>query len=83
MNKKAILIKDLLKCDIPHMKDFFDQYVDVEFEGHTFKAIKNYDEWLKTCYGNYMEFPPEEQRISIHGIKAFYKTNVINDNSWR
>ena len=26
MNKKAILTKDLLKCDIPHMKDFFNQY---------------------------------------------------------
>ena len=26
MNKKAILTKDLIKCDIPHIKDFFDKY---------------------------------------------------------
>ena len=36
---------------------------DGEFEGMTVKLPKNWDKHLSFRYGNYMEFPPEEERI--------------------
>lgn len=44
-------------------KSLFDEYVDAEFEGATFKIIKEWDTMLKKMYGpNYMQPPPENQR---------------------
>ena len=40
------------------------------FEGLKVKGLRNYDGWLKTRYGNYMELPKEEDR-EIHSIKAW------------
>ena len=54
-------------------KDTFDEFVDVEFEGSFFKAPKNYDNVLKTIYGDYMQLPPVEQRIPHHGFTAYWK----------
>lgn len=45
----------------------FSDYIDVEFEGMTFKGLKNYDQYLKLLYGDYMVLPPEEKR---HGINT-------------
>lgn len=53
--------------------DLFEEYIDVEFEGKTFKAIRHYDIWLKACYGNYMQLPPLEKQVGRHGIIAYYK----------
>ena len=41
---------------------------EVEFEGKSFLAMKGYDEYLKIPFGNYMELPPEEERIPHHDI---------------
>ena len=43
--------------------------IEVEFEGHLFKAPSNYDEYLSNLYGNYMELPPVEKRQS-HNMTA-------------
>lgn len=51
----------------------FDESKYIEFEGEKFKVPKGYDNILKTNYGDYMQFPPEEQRINIHKIKAYYR----------
>ena len=45
-----------------------EEYVDVEFEGHMFKAISHYDAFLRGVYGDYMQFPPEEEQHSKHLI---------------
>ena len=57
-------------------KEFFDaewyeSFVNVEFEGLTLKAPKDYDKWLTHYYGDYMKLPKEEDRI-IHGFKWHY-----------
>ncbi|MCR5832939.1 MAG: LicD family protein [Candidatus Saccharibacteria bacterium] len=52
----------------------FNEYIDVEFEGIKAMAIKNYDSVLKRMYGNYMELPPKEKRVSNHNFKAYYKS---------
>ena len=46
---------------------------DVVFEGEIFKAPAEYDKFLTTLYGDYMQLPPEDQRVG-HGIKAWRVT---------
>lgn len=43
--------------------ELFKEYTTILFEGESFKVIKEYDKYLKICYGNYMQLPPEEERI--------------------
>lgn len=52
-------------------KEIFRDFVWVEFEGKQYKAPIGYDEWLRAFYGNYMELPPIEKRISNHSFKAY------------
>jgi len=44
---------------------FYDllPFEDGEFEGSSVKLPRNWDRHLTSRYGNYMEFPPEEERI--------------------
>lgn len=49
----------------------FDEFITVSFEGKEYKAPKNYHEWLTSVYGNYMQLPPEEKRVSNHSVEAF------------
>lgn len=44
-----------------------------EFEGHLFKIPIGYDKWLRSIYGDYMQLPPEEKRISHHVFEAWWK----------
>lgn len=53
-------------------KCFKDQ-IDTVFEGHIFKAPKEYDLMLRTIYGDYMQLPPEEQRIPHHDNVCYWK----------
>ena len=49
-----------------------DELLPVEhvFEGKKFFIPANYHKYLTNLYGDYMQLPPEEQRI-CHGIKAY------------
>lgn len=58
-----------MSCD----KRVFEDFVDVEFEGMSFKAPIGYDEWLRSFYGDYMTLPPVEKRVSHHSYQAFFK----------
>lgn len=55
------------------LSDFFDEYIDLEFEGHSFRAIKNYDSWLKQTYGNYLVLPPDNKRTSHHSFDVYWR----------
>lgn len=50
----------------------FDELVDLDFEGLKLLGPARYDEYLRTLYGNYMELPPEEERLPSHGGARFY-----------
>ena len=54
-------------------RSVFDSFVDLDFEGRKYKAPVGYDTWLKAFYGDYMQLPPEDKRVSEHNFKAFYK----------
>ena len=49
-------------------RSIYDGVTEVEFEGRRYLAMKNYDEYLKIPFGNYMELPPEEKRVAHHDI---------------
>lgn len=46
---------------------YFGDGVELPFEGHMFPAPKEYEKILERLYGNYMELPPENKRVS-HNI---------------
>lgn len=48
----------------------FDHYRDYKFEDISVRGIVDYDTYLTVNYGDYMELPKKEQRIS-HGLKAW------------
>lgn len=52
-------------------KRIFNSFVDVEFEGKFYKAPVGYDEWLTDFYGDYMQLPPADKRVSHHQYEAY------------
>ena len=50
-------------------RDQFLNLIEVPFEGHSFYAIADYDEWLRMIYGDYMQPPKEGKRIS-HSLRV-------------
>lgn len=59
-------------------KEMFDDYVEIGFEGYTFNIPSKYDLYLSTAYGNYMEIPPIEKRVT-HQITRLEFGNVNVD----
>lgn len=53
--------------------DLFDSYIELPFEGHYYKAFKCYDSFLKGYFGDYMQLPPENKRVSHHPIVVDFK----------
>lgn len=53
----------------------FEAFTEAEFEQRTFPMVAGYDEYLRICYGDYMQLPPEEDRVGRHTITAYYKDN--------
>lgn len=48
-------------------REMFEEYTNIEFEGKNFPVIKDYKKYLEITYGNYMELPPEKDRLAaIH-----------------
>lgn len=53
-------------------KHAVDETIEVPFEDRTYKAPKGYDVWLRSCFGDYMQLPPEKDR-KRHTYEAFVK----------
>ena len=51
----------------------FDDLEFHKFEDEEFLVFKRYDYFLTLMFGNYMELPPTEQRISHHKNEQYYK----------
>lgn len=46
----------------------------IDFENFQFYIPSKYDEILKICYGNYLELPPLEERITHHSFDVYWKS---------
>ena len=64
---------DSLKAKKYIDKSDFESFVELEFEGGYYKAMAGYDDYLRCIYGDYMELPPEENRVSHHTFEAYWK----------
>lgn len=58
--------------DIYPSSDFQDT-IELHFEDSMFPCPANYDDVLKIMYGDYMQLPPEEKRVSHHHFIAYWK----------
>ena len=54
-------------------REFFEKYKTAPFEGMEFKIIEHYDEFLTSQYGDYMQLPPEEERVPGHAAPVYWK----------
>ena len=54
------------KVTIP--KDKYYPPARVEFEGKVYSAPRHRDYYLKRIYGDYMQLPAEEKRVSQHDV---------------
>lgn len=51
----------------------YTQYMAMEFEGTTVKGLKQFDKRLRYVYGDYMQLPPENKRVTHHMFKAYWR----------
>lgn len=54
----------------------FSSAIDGEFEGKKYKIPIGYDKWLRSIYGDYMQLPPKEKRVTHHVYEAWWKDNT-------
>ena len=54
-------------------KSVFDSDIYQEFEGRKYRIPVGYDTWLRSIYGDYMQLPPEEDRVTHHTFEAWWK----------
>lgn len=54
-------------------RELVDTYVSLDFEGHSFKAFSGYKEYLTNMFGDYMQLPPEDKRVTHHTFTAYTK----------
>lgn len=57
----------------PCKKYIFENYCDIPFENLIVRNLKEYDIYLKSVFGDYMQLPPESKRIAHHGFTAYWK----------
>lgn len=66
--KNTKLIRRMLapypkSCRFGTKRIYYDNLIEVEFEGYNFKAFREFDEYLTYVYGEYMELPPEDKQV--------------------
>lgn len=52
-------------------KTLFDNVIQLSFEGRNFAAVADYDTFLRKLYGDYMQLPPLEKRVTHHEFEAY------------
>ena len=55
------------------LREWFDEYTMLVFEKYKFRVPHFYDEVLRNSYGDYMQIPPENERIGHHYYKVYKK----------
>lgn len=72
----SILVFEMIsgmKCKRPMPIKIFTEYIDLPFENRMYMAVKDYDCYLSSTFGDYMKLPPIEQRVKVHGFIPYWK----------
>lgn len=51
----------------------YEDLIELDFEGNKFYCPRNWDRILRDGYGDYLELPPENERINKHHVKCMRK----------
>ena len=54
-------------------RTLFEDVMLHEFEGYDFCIPQGYDKWLRTIFGDYMQLPPLEKRVTHHDFVVYKK----------
>lgn len=54
------------ECEKRYVSDLFDALTQQEFNGKHYNCTASWDAYLTLCYGDYMQLPPEEERVWKH-----------------
>lgn len=54
-------------------KSLFDDVIYTKFENYLFPVPKDFDRVLRNYYGDYMQLPPEKQRVGHHYYEIYTK----------
>ncbi|MEH7495897.1 LicD family protein, partial [Neobacillus niacini] len=54
-------------------RSIFDEELEVDFEDSKFIIPKGYDIYLRNHYGEYMQLPPIEKRVTHHVSRSYMK----------
>ena len=57
-------------------KEYFEDFIEVDFENLKVPVPKKYNDILTDYYGDYMKLPPEEERNPQHFYQTYRKTNI-------
>ena len=57
--------------------ELFQEYVKLPFEGIEVNVLKDYDQYLRNLYGDYMKLPPLEKQVGHH-----YNTGLSLDEGY-
>lgn len=61
-------------------KKHFEEFTYLPFEGIQVKVPKEYDAVLRSSYGDYMQLPPEDQRVPHHEYSLYRKPEYFESN---
>ncbi len=61
----------ILPCTIRDCKrfypsDLFDHFTELDFNGKKYHSVRDFESFLSIRYGDYMQLPPEEERVWKH-----------------
>ena len=54
-------------------RDIYTRVCPMPFEGRQFNGVKRSHDYLTARYGDYMQLPPEKDRVAHHAFEAWWK----------
>lgn len=57
----------------PFNSSLLTEFIRVPFEDRQYLIMKDFDAYLTNGFGDYMQLPPVEKRVSHHDFKAYWK----------
>jgi len=63
---QAVSIETIESMKQHHSPYMFDEYVELSFDSEAFMCYAGWDNHLKVKYGDYMQLPPESERVWKH-----------------